>query len=277
MKLSTITLSILLLTPLAASADRQYIDADRQYIDGEYTKHVFTDSRNQEMPYRLLSPDTVATGQTYPLVVFLHGSGERGDDNVSQLEHGAGIFADPVNLKKYPSFVLFPQCKDKSWVGQFDESTFIPGAAIPPLSDTEQTLVDLVEQIKATNPIDPSRIYIMGLSMGGIATYDLVCRFPELFAAAIPICGAVNPQRLVKARDVSFMIFHGAKDKEVPIICGRSAYNELSSLGANVEYVEFPDEGHDCWDSAFEYPEFLPWLYSQSKENKAEMASAEPK
>ena len=251
--------------------------AHRFQDNTEYARGVFVDSLNHKMPYRLLSPTRIEKGEMYPLVIFLHGAGERGDDNISQLEHGSAIFSDTVNAEKYPSFVLFPQCKKKFWTEGVTQKTFMPGAKTPPISTTETTLMSLIHNIIANNPIDINRIYIIGLSMGGIATYDLVCRYPQLFAAAIPICGAVNPDRLPKARDVNFLIFHGEDDDEVPIICGREAYKALEEAGAKVEYVEFPGVGHECWDCAFDYPSLLPWLYSQHKERQPEsLASTFP-
>lgn len=101
--------------------------------------------------------------------------------------------------------------------------------------------------------------------MGGIAVYDLACRYPERFAAAVPICGAVNPDRLKNTSDISFLIFHGAQDEEVPVLCSRKAYVMLDSIGAKVDYVEFAGEGHECWTSAFNYPTLLPWLFAQTK------------
>ena len=240
--------------------------ASRPVDNQEYAKYVYTDSiTNKSLPYRMLSPK-IKAGETYPLVFFLHGSGERGDDNEKQLIHGASTFSNPYNCDKYPAFVVFPQCKEKSWSAATSPKFFMPGAQTPELTVSEEMLVDLIKELKSTLPIDPERIYLIGISMGGIATYDLVCRFPELFAAAVPICGAVNPDRLTNAKDVNFMIFHGAQDEEVPNICGREAYKALNSAGANVEYIEFAGMGHDCWSSAFNYPEFLPWLFSQTKQ-----------
>lgn len=259
MKVSTILyLTILALMPLSALAHGPQVNE-------EYTKHVFVDSFENSMPYRMLSPSEIESGKEYPLVLFLHGSGERGNDNEKQLAHGASIFSNPVNSDKYPAFVVFPQCKEKYWTGKIDEQSFMPGSPVPPESKAEETLMELINHLIANNPIDKNRIYIVGISMGGIATYDLVCRHPDIFTAAVPICGAVNPERLSDAKDVKFMIFHGEEDDEVPSYCSREAYKALNSIGANVEYIEFAGIGHDCWSSAFNYPTLLSWLFSQSK------------
>lgn len=236
-------------------------------VNDVYSKEVFIDSNNNTMLYRLLAPSKVKADTKYPLVIFLHGSGERGSDNEKQLIHGGSVFSNPANSDKFPAFVIFPQCKEKAWTNNIDASIFMPGSPIPPESKTEKTLIDLVENVIDNYPIDSSRIYIIGISMGGIATYDLVCRYPELFTAAVPICGAINPDRLNTVQNVKFMIFHGEEDDKIPAICSREAYKTLSKSGAEVEYIEFSGIGHECWSSAFNYPEFLSWLFSQKKDN----------
>lgn len=234
-------------------------------VNEDYAKYVYIDSLDTSMPYRLLSPEKIMDNEKYPLVLFLHGSGERGNDNEKQLTYGASIFSNPANVDKFPAFVVFPQCKDRAWTNGLEESTFMPGATTPPESREEALVMGLVETLIDKYPIDPNRVYVIGISMGGIAAYDLVCRYPEMFAAAVPICGAVNPERLSEAKDVKFLIFHGDKDKEVPSICSREAYKALRSAGADVDYIEFAGIGHECWLSAFNYPSLLPWLFSQRK------------
>lgn len=231
----------------------------------DYVKTEYVDAHNNRMPYRVLSPSNMECGAKYPLVVFLHGSGERGTDNEKQLLHGGAVFSNPANTDKFPAFVLFPQCKEKSWTGNVNSRDFMPGADTPQESVTEKMLISLIKDFIASNPVDTSRIYLVGISMGGIATYDLACRYPDLFAAAVPICGAVNPQRLSAAEGVNFMIFHGEEDEEVPAFCSREAYKALSTAGNNVDYIEFSGMGHDCWDAAFNYPTLFPWLFSQTK------------
>lgn len=233
--------------------------------NAEYARYTYEDSLHNRMPYRMLSPEDIKEGEKYPLVIFLHGSGERGDDNETQLTNGASIFANPVNLRRYPAYVVFPQCRDRSWTTKVEPKIFMPGAQVPPESLAERQVMGIIDNVIKDHPIDTSRIYILGISMGGIAVYDLAYRYPERFAAAVPICGAVNPDRLKNTSDISFLIFHGAQDEEVPVLCSRKAYMMLDSIGAKVDYVEFAGEGHECWTSAFNYPTLLPWLFAQTK------------
>ena len=259
MKFSTIFIAIVsLLMPFSGFASGHGINS-------EYSRHLYVDSINIPIPYRLLEPVHATPDTRYPLVLFLHGSGERGTDNESQLANGGSLFTNPIIEEKFPAFVLFPQCKEKTWTEKPDPRNFMPGAPVPPESMTEKALMNLLREVIREYPVDTSRIYVMGISMGGIAAYDLVCRHPDVFAAAIPICGAINPDRLADAKDVKFMIFHGSDDEEVPSIASRTAYRTLNSLGADVDYIEFTGVGHECWTDAFNFPDMLPWLFSQKK------------
>lgn len=234
-------------------------------LNGEYAKCTFVDSTKYSMPYRLLSPTNTSATEKYPLVLFLHGAAERGSDNESQLANGASIFTNPVNAEKYKAFVVFPQCKERTWTGNIEAKMFMPGGQTPEETKEEQVVINLVNDLISKYPIDTDRIYIIGVSMGAIATYDLVCRFPELFAAAVPICGAVNPDRLPATKQVKFLIFHGDADEVIPPICSREAYKTLEKAGATVDYIELTGVGHECWPYAFNIPTFLPWLFGQRK------------
>lgn len=255
--------TIITLTVIGLSSVSGRAQVPSPYQD--YAKTEFVSGQNARMPYRVLSPTRIDSTATYPLVVFLHGYGERGTDNEKQLLHGGAVFSNPANADKFPAFVLFPQCKDKSWTGNINARDFMPGAKVPEESEPEKLLIALIRDFISKNPVDTSRIYLVGISMGGIATYDLACRHPEMFAAAVPICGAVNPERLSDATGVNFMIFHGEDDDQVPSFCSRQAYKALSSAGNEVDYIEFSGMGHDCWNAAFNYPSLFPWLFSQSK------------
>ena len=108
----------------------------------------------------------------------------------------------------------------------------------------------------------------MGLSMGGMATFDIVSRFPEIFAAAIPICGIADTERVTKAKDVNWRIYHGDADNIVPVECSRKAYTALKEAKANVEYFEFPGCNHASWNPAFNQPDFMEWLFAQKKRKR---------
>lgn len=233
-----------------------------------YEYHYYVSSNKDTLWYRSLSPVSLVAGKKYPLVLFLHGAGERGNDNECQLKHGSGLFINPVNRYKYPAWVLFPQCP-KSKFGPFEtEPSSLDGATFPEASATSfyvSRLKELLDFYMSKPEVDQTRIYVVGLSMGAMAAYDMACRFPDIFTAIIPICGAVNSHRLSGAKDICFRIFHGEKDEAVPVSCSREAYRVLKEYGAKVEYIEFYGCGHLSWYPAFNYPDFMDWLFNQKK------------
>ncbi|MBQ4278743.1 MAG: prolyl oligopeptidase family serine peptidase [Rikenellaceae bacterium] len=232
-----------------------------------YEKHEYVIG-GDTLRYRVMYPENYEAGKKYPMVLFLHGLGESGSDNELQLRFGAGQFANPVNRERYPAIVIFPQCPvGKYWLdmrpASFDES----GMTEQPFAGPMTLVWDLVQSYADTARVDRDRIYVMGLSMGGMGTYDLVCRFPDFFAAAVPICGAANTRRLeAPARSVAFRIYHGDADPIVPVEASRRAYKALKRYGAQVEYFEFPGVWHDSWSWTFLQPGFLDWVFSQKKQ-----------
>jgi predicted peptidase len=178
------------------------------------------------------------------------------------------MFLNPVNREIYPAFVIFPQCPAKEFWGYSSRpASLTPGnMVIEEATPLTKSLKELLGTFLAMPQVDKTRIYIMGLSMGGMGTFDMVCHYPELFAAAIPICGSVNPARLAGAKGVSFRIFHGDADMSVPVESSRAAYKALKANGIPAEYIEFPGYEHNSWTSAFNYPDFMEWLFSKKKE-----------
>ena len=234
-----------------------------------YEHKSFTAQDGTELNYRLLTPPEDARGKKFPLVLFLHGAGERGSDNEKQLVHGSQMFLNPTNRENFPAFVLFPQCPESGYWAYADRlSSFEPDQmpADVPLSSVFATLKELLDTYLAMPQVDKQRIYIMGLSMGAMGTYDMTIRYPEIFAAAIPICGTVNPTRLSAAKEVKFRIFHGDADSVVPVSGSRQAYKALKAAGADVKYTEFPGVTHGSWNPAFTLPDFMSWLFSQKKQ-----------
>lgn len=236
---------------------------------GDYEKKTYTGKDGSVLLYRQLSPES-SKGGKYPLILFLHGAGERGNDNEAQLTHGSGIFQNPANEEKYPAYVLFPQCPaGTTWAFDEQKSWSLGPDEIPadePEAKMMTLLIGLVKDFIASHPdVNPRKVYVMGLSMGGIATYDITSRYPEVFAAAVPICGAVNPAKVKKAAGVKFSIYHGDHDSVVPVACSREAYKALKAAGAKVRYKEFAGCDHGSWNPAFNEPDFMPWLFKQHK------------
>lgn len=241
--------------------------------DKLYHKKTFQSSVGDSIPYRILFPEDYSQEKNYPLILFLHGAGERGNDNEKQLTHGADFFLDSLNRKNFPAIVVFPQCaENKYWVDisirgplhQREEIDFKEVYA-PPAREQELAM-ELLHSIIDNESVDTSRLYIMGLSMGGFGTFEILARHPHLFAAAIPICGGGNVEVVERyAPYTSLWITHGALDNVVPVMYSRNVYKALKELDADVKYTEFPDVYHNAWDPTFELPDLMEWLFSKSK------------
>lgn len=243
-----------------------YMSAQELY--GEYDKKVYVSTQGDSLNYRLLRPEVENPQRKYPLVLFLHGAGERGIDNQKQLINGGQMWLNPVVREKYPAFVLAPQCPEEDyWAYTSRPQSFVPSEMPNEESPTRifQTLMELLDTYLSMPQVDKNRIYVVGLSMGGMGTFDLAVRYPDVFAAAIPICGTVNPLRLSQAKQVKFRIYHGDADNVVTVEGSRQAYKALKAIGAKVEYIEFPGVNHGSWTPAFNDPQFMDWLFKQKK------------
>ncbi|MBV8213604.1 MAG: prolyl oligopeptidase family serine peptidase [Verrucomicrobia bacterium] len=235
----------------------------------DFGRYEFVGTSNLRMPYRLLAPRDLSSGAKYPLVVLFHGSGERGADNKKQLLNGAARFARPESRTQHPCFVLVPQCPTHlnkqpiMWTGSREEMHELKLAPEPaaPL----QTALELLFMIQGKYPIDPERIYVTGISMGGFATWEALIRHPQNFAGAVPVCGGGDVRFADRIKHVPVWAFHGAEDPVVPVICSQSMIENLEKAGGHPRYTEYPGVGHNSWDRAFAEPELLAWLFSQAK------------
>lgn len=231
-----------------------------------YSYHTYISAQGDTLPYRSLSPAEMKPGRKYPLILLLHDAGKKGSDNERQLMTGAKMFLNPVNREEFPAFVLIPQCKAGEWWTYDRKPKDFDGL---PYADTLNTYLAMVktvlDQYLAMPEVDKSRIYVMGASMGGVGTFDIVSHYPEIFAAAVPICGAIAPGHLSQAKDVNFWIFHGDDDQTVPVYCSRRAYMELKAAGADVRYTEYPGGKHNINSNVYNTPGFMKWLFSQKR------------
>jgi predicted peptidase len=223
------------------------------------------------LPYRLLLPQDFSPDKTYPVLFLLHGAGERGNDNEKQLTHGGKLFLIDSVRKQYPAIIVFPQCARNSYWSNVDIKTDSSGHrtfAFKTGGDptTSMRLLEkLVDQVLHTYPVDKKRVYVGGLSMGGMGTFELVRRHPKRFAAAFPICGGASPATAKKLTRPEWWIFHGAKDDIVPYQLSEQMVNAIKAKKGTVRYTLYPDVNHNSWDNAFAEKELLPWLFAQHK------------
>lgn len=239
-----------------------------------YEYRTFTSGEGTSIKYRLLRPDQEAKGKKFPLVIFLHGAGQKGNDNERQMSTGSEMFLNPVNREKYPAFVMFPQCPKGEWwtydrkPKDFDRLTYSDD-----LNPSLAMVKSIIDELLGMPEVDATRVYIIGFSMGGVGTYDLVAHYPHMFAAAVPLCGAIAPGHLAEAKNTAFRIYHGDADTSVPVKCSRRAYLELKDAGIDVEYIELPGAKHGICTQVFNMPDFMEWIFKQ-KNRKAKAHSS---
>lgn len=237
-----------------------------------FEKQVFN-SGDGELLYQILLPQNFSEEKEYPLVLFLHGAGERGSDNERQLVHGSRLFLDEENRSEYPAIVIFPQCPRNDYWSNVDVKSGPSGRVFKFLDGGNPTksmglVLQLLDSVTAQSFVDKDRVYVGGLSMGGMGTFEVLSRKPDLFSAAFPICGGGNPDSAVKYADkVNLWIFHGAKDDVVYPDHSVAMALALQKAGAKPKFTLYKDANHNSWDPAFSEPELFPWLFSQKKNN----------
>jgi len=234
----------------------------------KYSAEVFSGPAGNDIPYRILTPAAIEQGTQYPLVLFLHGAGERGADNQKQLVHAASDFASPQRMKDYPAFVVFPQCpKEQRWVespwdlpsgsGEFDTEPSKPMAAA----------LELVDSLVKELPVDPARVYVAGLSMGGQGAWYAAATKPRRFAAMLEVCGGGDPTWAADYQGIPIWALHGQKDNVVPISRAREMVIALAKAGhaPELRYTEYPGVTHNSWAQTFKRADVFEWLFAQRK------------
>ena len=234
-----------------------------------YEKHTFKSSDGFNLPYRILYPEGFNADRKYPLILVLHGAGERGSDNEKQLVHGSRLFVDSLVRKKYPAIVVFPQCPEDSYwssvsIDRGKSPLVLDFDYTRPITPPLKAAIELVEDIVGKGSVDEGKVYITGLSMGGMGTFEAVHRYPRLFAAALPICGGGDTDRYRKVK-TPFWIFHGSDDAVVGVDYSRVMVERLKDLDVKVKYTEYPGVNHNSWDSAFAEPDFLTWMFKKER------------
>jgi predicted peptidase len=255
--------STLLLAALAAEPGAAADLAD------SFAAHRHDGPGESALNYRLHVPEDMAPGETYPLVLFLHGAGERGDDNQSQLLHGPWALLDFTVEQDHPAFILAPQVPaDQRWV---DVPSDAPSHKMPAEPSAPMALaMALLDDVMAAYPVDPDRVYVTGLSMGGFGTWDILQRRPQTFAAAIPICGGGDVALAARIRHVPVWAFHGGEDTLIPPRRSTDMVRAIKAAGGQPSYTEYGGVGHDAWSRTYSNEDVLWWLFDQVREIPAE-------
>lgn len=228
-----------------AADPEKYHGNDYANIDGDWWRKLDR-KLGTAKPYQYLldlPKDYDADPQkAWPLLLFLHGSGERGNDVNAVAKHGPPKLVR--NGQELPFIIVSPQCPPNEWW-------------------CAETLTELLDEVSAKYRVDPKRVYVTGLSMGGYGTWALAAKQPERFAAIAPVCGAAYPELAARIQKIPIWVFHGEKDEAVPVKGSTEIVKALENLKAPVKLTVYPGVGHDSWTQTYENAELFDWLLQQ--------------
>jgi predicted peptidase len=238
----------------------------------DYTiARVHTGVGGKQIRYRLFVPRNYDPAKAYPIMVTLHGAGERGTNNTSQLAHGFSLmWADSLNQSRQQAFVLAPQCSadpnrwvDSDWsLGNYNSTTI-------PQSDDLGTVVQILDSLIREFHIDTLRQYVSGISMGGYGTWDMLVRYPKRFAAAVPVCGGADTSKGAVIKDIPIWAFHAANDPTVPVKGSRDIIAKIRAAGGTPKYTEYAagvvPSPHESWKTAEQDSALVPWVQAQAR------------
>ena len=234
-------------------------------ITPDFEKHRFNNGADFTLPYRFYQPTVGETGKKHPLILFLHGAGDWGTNNSSQLANFPYHFLDSTNSSTYPCYVLAPQCTEASpwsWFPDYPEVNTLPTAT----KSTGQVLALIDTLLESdTLVIDRDRLYVVGFSLGGEGAFDIITRAPDLFAAAVPICGIADTAKAALMGNTPLWIFHGDNDNINSVTYSRIIVDALTKIGKPPKYTEYSGMDHYVWQKAFKEPDLLAWIFSQNK------------
>ncbi|MEQ1633183.1 MAG: PHB depolymerase family esterase [Planctomycetota bacterium] len=215
-------------------------------------------------PFQLLHPNGTPS-QPQPLVVFLHGAGERGTDNSKQLTWLPLNLAGDAMRAKFPCYLLAVQCPSNEKWADVPWSEIDPSPLPSQPTRAMRAVVAAMDRVLATENVDQDRVYLTGLSMGGYGAFDLAMRMPERFAALVPVCGGGDPKSIGRLQSLPMWIWHGDADSAVPVIRSRQMHAAAKKLDLDVQYSELPGVGHDSWRQAYGTDGALDWMFTQRR------------
>jgi predicted peptidase len=225
----------------------------------------YANGKGDTLNYRMLFPD-YDTLRKYPLVIFLHGSGECGNDNEAQLKWGVMNFATDQAMVMHPAFVIAPQCPaNQDWSNVYENEKTREIRLQPSPAKPMALVIELIHQLIKTFSVDTNRIYITGLSMGGHGTYDAIERYPHLFAAAVPVGGGGDVSKAASIAHIPVWIFHGSEDSGVNPLYSLDMIAALTKAGSHAGLTYYPGVGHFSWLAAYSDPLMMEWLFRQHK------------
>ncbi len=229
------------------------------------------------LPYRLYLPEDLDETKSYPLVLFLHGAGERGNDNEAQLKNMLQVLFDRDDGLMEQAVVIAPQCPEgDQWVDTPWENGNYSVAEVPESNEAAAAFA-LVSAVADKYSCDLARFYVMGISMGGFGAWDLMMRHPGFFAAGIPVCGGADPEMAEIFMETPVFTFHGTADTSVPYEGTEAMVEAVEDLGSRViNFISYNGDGHGIWDKAASEDGLMEWLFDQRLELEAVPDDTEP-
>jgi predicted peptidase len=237
--------AVLVLVPLAAARSRAAAEPSKGFLN-----RVHKDADGKESKYVLFVPHDYTGDKAYPVILFLHGAGERAGGQKQPVEVGIGP-AVKKREKNFPALVIIPQAQTRgNWQ-----------AGSP---DAKRAL-DILAEVEKEYKVDDKRVYLTGLSLGGMGTWSLAMAHPDKWAAIVPICGRGDTSKAEKIKDLPCWCFHGDADRAVDVEGSRKMIEALKKAGGDPRYTEYPGVGHNSWDKAYGTDELYDWLLKQHR------------
>ena len=239
---------LLLAVGLVAFAALLPVRADDKPKTG-FVDKTFKNADGSASPYVVFVPKSYDGTKEYPVILFLHGSGETKGGSKQPVEVGIGT-AIKKREKDFPFIVVIPQSEKRTWQAA---------------SDDGKRALAILDTVEKDYKIDPKRQYLTGLSMGGYGTWSVAAAHPDRWAAMVPVCGGGNVKDAEKIKDIPCWCFHGDADTAVKVERSREMIDALKKAGASPKYDEYPGVGHNSWDKAYGTDELYKWLLEQKK------------
>jgi len=238
-------------------------------MDRDFSKERLVYDDGYVLPYRLYIPKNYDCGVLYPVMLFMHGAGERGCDNEEQIKVALPHVFDDPSSPAYNSIIIAPQCpENKQWVYTPWEKGCYSTADVTESREL-QAVMEILEYIMMEYNVDKSRIYVTGLSMGGFASWDLMARHSSVFAAGMPVCGGGDPSAAKRLAEIPIRTFHGFLDPVVPVEGTREMYAAIKAQGkGRIRYTELENGDHGIWDYVYSNANNINWLFSNVKRPK---------
>lgn len=227
---------------------------------------VYKSPSGESLPYRLFVPKGLDAAAKVPLLLVFHGAGERGKDNIKQLQDWVAGWTSEEVQSKHPCIILMPQCPgNEQWVNTpWKEGSYSLDKI--PVSASMKLATELFYKILEEKPVDKSRIYIMGASMGGFGTWDFIMRHPEIPAAAAPVCGAGDPSKAGLLTHLPIWTFHGDKDTTVPFAGSEDMISAIQKAGGTkAKFTVYRNVRHDSYNKAWKEVDLVDWMFTQKK------------